>query len=112
MITPGWQNVVNFTHSISKEGEKCFVKARFMKSFLKYYKTINESVTCNDPDIFYSKSTPRTLQGHSKGQVHSANPIALGHSRHLGTQAIEHSGTRALRCFENPLCPLSWVLLL
>ena len=44
------------------EGEnKCYVKLCILKSFQKLYKTTNESISCNVPDFFYSKSTQRAL---------------------------------------------------
>ena len=61
MITSGWQNVVKFTHLISKEdNNKCYVKFMF-GSFQKLFKTINQSISCNVADFFYSENTQREI---------------------------------------------------
>ena len=82
MITSSWQNLVKFLH----------------------LKTITESISCNVIYFFYSKSSQREI-GHSKGtwrtkiehskgipralEGHSFTRRTLGHSRLLGTRALE-----------------------
>ena len=82
--------MVKFTDLISKgENNQRYVKYVFWKVF-KSSKIINESISCNAADVFYSKSTQKKI-GHSKGTW------VLEHSRHLGIWVLEHlrhSGTQ------------------
>ena len=95
MITSGQQNVVKFTHIISKEGEhnKCHVNYVFWKVF-KNSKTVYESISCNVADFLYLKSTKKEIE-HSNGTLralgHSKSTWALGHSKGNWalTQALE-----------------------
>ena len=86
--------MVKFTDLISKgENNQRYVKYVFWKVF-KSSKIINESISCNAADVFYSKSTQKKI-GHSKGTL-----TAL--QGHLGTRALKafgHLGTRALKAF-------------
>ena len=68
-----------FIYLVSEEGErnKCYLKVCIMKSFLKLYKTINESISCNVPDFF-------SLEEHSKG-----NWALKRHSK--GTSTLRNS---------------------
>ena len=65
--------------------KKVFCKSTFYAR-LKYYKTINESVTCNVPDIFlleeHPQGTPRSLEGPSTLRKSNSTRAlkALGHS--------------------------------
>ena len=63
-------------------------KICILKSFVKLYKTINESISCNIAEFFHSQSYQRYSKG-TRG--------ALGHSWIQGTWALDHlrqSGTR------------------
>ena len=88
-----------------------------LKCFQKLYKTINQSISCNLTDFFYSKCTERALKRQQKGNValgylkdtsaveHLRNPgtrTTLGHQGnwvlgHLDTQTFGHLGTEARR---------------
>ena len=100
IITCDQQNVIKFTHLISKEGEnnKGFVKYVFWKVFKKFVKPLmspflimlqtffllKENSNENWALKWHSKFTQRTLKGQSKGTW------ALGHTRHLRTWAPKH----------------------
>ena len=98
MIASGLQNVVQFAHLISTEGQnKCYVKYVFSKVFKNSIKLL----TSPFPKIlqtFFTRralkgklSTQRVLQEHCKGILKSA---VQGHS---GTQALGYLGTRGTR---------------
>ena len=97
MITSGQQNVVIFTHLISKEvgNNKFYVKNVLCKMY-PFFKIYTAA------DLFYLKNTQRTL-GHSK-----STPRAVGNSWHLSSQALKHSGT--WRSLEHSNTQGTWAL--
>ena len=102
IITCDQQNVIKFTHLISKDGEnnKGFVKYVFWKVFKKFVKPFLIMLQTffylkrTQMKIEHSNGTLSLLRGHSKG-----NLKALGHLGTQGTWALGHPstwGTRAL----------------
>ena len=94
MITSGYQNLLKFIHLISKEGER----NKYEKYSEKFIKTLENYELVH----FLSCSRRFLLREPSKGiwalKGHSGTQRALGHSRDLGTGALEgFLGTRALR---------------
>ena len=122
MITSCYQNVVNFTYLMSKEGKnnKRYVKNIFWKVFENSTKLITSSSLVMLWTFFTQRTlkeklgTQRALQGHLATRAlmtlahlgiraletlqDSKGTWALGHSRHLDTEALRQSGTQtALR---------------
>ena len=91
----GWQNMVEFTHLISKEGDnnKCYVKFVFWKVFKNSMKLLASPFFV----ILQTFSTQRALKRHSKGPGNSGNRRTLGQSRHLSTWALRYLGTQGTR---------------
>ena len=90
MIKSCYQNVVKFTHFISKEEEtnKCHVKHVFWKRFKNSVKQLASLFLA---DAFYSESTQRE-KSHS-----NSSPKAPSHWGTQGIWVLEHlgySGTR------------------
>ena len=126
IITCDQQNVIKFTHLISKDGEnnKGFVKYVFWKVFKKFVKPLMSPFLIMLQTFFYLKRTQMKiehsngtlslLKGHSKGNRRALGHLGIqgtwelghpstwgtrslgGHLDTQGTWALEHSGTLAL----------------
>ena len=93
--------MVKFTHLIFKEGGKISIlkfwnlhvyKICILKSFKKLYKTIKESISWCCRRFLLKIRHSRVPQRHSNGTgtlEYLKDTWALGHLRHLGTQAFE-----------------------
>ena len=93
--------MVKFTHLIFKEGGKISIlkfwnlhvyKICILKSFKKLYKTIKESISWCCRRCLLKIRHSRVPQRHSNGTwtlEYLKDTWALGHLRHLGTQALE-----------------------
>ena len=107
MIKSCYQNVVKFTHFISKEEEtnKCHVKYVFWKCFKN---SIKQLASSRLQTLFIrralkgKKVTQTALQRHHHIRALKAfeylstwgTPALEGQLRNLGTEALEHLGTR------------------
>ena len=110
MIKSCYQNVVKFTHFISKEEEtnKCHVKHVFWKRFKNSVKQLASLFLVRLQTLFirralkWKKVTQTALQRHHHtGALKTfeylstwGTPALEGQLRNLGTQALEHLGTR------------------
>ena len=110
MIKSCYQNVVKFTHFISKEEEtnKCHVKHVFWKRFKNSIKQLASLFLVRLLTLFIrralkgKKVTQTALQRHHHTGALKAfeylstwgTPALEGQLRNLGTQALEHLGTR------------------